>query len=94
MNLKEKKNNKNKLSKQLQQEQNHMEGFQWGGGRKEWGRYREEGKKKMQQPVFLNGQKISNRHSTKEGVKVEMSDSTKCWWVCGELELDGLLVGL
>ena len=38
---------KQKLSKQLKQEQNqgnadHMEGFQWGGGREEWGgRYRE-----------------------------------------------------
>ena len=48
MNLKEKKNNEKKLSKQLEQEQNqrnrhHMEGFQWGGGREEWGeRYREE----------------------------------------------------
>ena len=33
---------KQKLSKQLEQEQNqrnehHMEGFQWGGGREEWG---------------------------------------------------------
>ena len=39
MNLKEKKNNKNKkLSKQLEQEQNHrnrdlMEGYQWGNGK-------------------------------------------------------------
>ena len=39
--------NKNELSKQLQQEQNHrngnhMEGYQWGGGGGEWGkRYRE-----------------------------------------------------
>ena len=39
---------KQKLSKQLEQEQNqrnghHMEGFQWGAGREEWGgRYREE----------------------------------------------------
>ena len=38
MNLKEKKNNENKkLSKQLEQEQNHrngdhMEGYQWGSG--------------------------------------------------------------
>ena len=38
-----KKNNKEKqLSKQLEQEQNkrngdHREGFQWGGGREEWG---------------------------------------------------------
>ena len=38
---------KNKLSKQLEQEQNHrnedhMEGFQWGGVEEEWGeRYRE-----------------------------------------------------
>ena len=33
---------KQKLSKQLEQEHNqwnwhHMEGFQWGGGREEWG---------------------------------------------------------
>ena len=33
--------NKNKLSKQLEQEQNHrngdhMEGYQWGGGGGEW----------------------------------------------------------
>ena len=39
MNLK--KSNKNKNSKQLEQEQNqrnghHTEGFQWGGGREEW----------------------------------------------------------
>ena len=39
--------NKNKLSKQLEQEQNHrngdhMEGDQWGGGGGDWGeRYRE-----------------------------------------------------
>ena len=37
-----------KLSKQLEQDQNHRngdhrEGYQWGGGREEWGeRYREE----------------------------------------------------
>ena len=44
MNLKEKeeKQQKQKLSKQLEQEQNqrnghHMEDFQWGGGREEWG---------------------------------------------------------
>ena len=41
MNLKTK--NKNKLSKQLEQEQNHrngdhMEGYQWRGEEKEWGR--------------------------------------------------------
>ena len=42
-----KKNQKQKLSKQLEQEQNqrnrlHMEGFQWGRGGEEWGeRYRE-----------------------------------------------------
>ena len=41
------KQRKQKLSNQLEQEQNHrnghhMEGFQWGGGREEWGgRYRE-----------------------------------------------------
>ena len=41
------KKNKHKLSKQLEQEQNHrngdqMEGYQWGGERGEWGkRYRE-----------------------------------------------------
>ena len=34
---------KNKLSKQLEQEQNHrngdhMEGYQWGGGGREWGK--------------------------------------------------------
>ena len=34
--------NKNKLSKHLEQEQNHrngdhMEGYQWGGGMGEWG---------------------------------------------------------
>ena len=39
--------NKNKLSKQLEQDQSHrngdhMEGFQWGRGGEEWGgRYRE-----------------------------------------------------
>ena len=39
--------NQNKLRKQLEQEQNHrngdhMEGYQWGGVRREWGkRYRE-----------------------------------------------------
>ena len=40
--------NKNKLSKQLEQEQSqrngdHMEGFQWGEGGEDWvgGRYRE-----------------------------------------------------
>ena len=39
---------KQKLSKQPEYEQNqrnghHMEGFQWGGGREEWGKmYREE----------------------------------------------------
>ena len=43
----ESKNNKNKLSKQLEQEQNHrngdhIEGYQWGGGGGEWGKsYRE-----------------------------------------------------
>ena len=43
----EPKNNKHKLSKQLEQEQNHrnvdhMEGHQWGGRGGEWGiRYRE-----------------------------------------------------
>ena len=42
MNLKEKKNNEKKLSKQLEQEQNqrnghHMEGYQWEGGREENG---------------------------------------------------------
>ena len=43
MNLKEKKNNKNKkVIKQLEQEQNqrngdHTKGFQWGRGREEWG---------------------------------------------------------
>ena len=42
-----KNKNKNKLSKQLEQEQNHrngdhMEGYLWGGGGREWGkRYRE-----------------------------------------------------
>ena len=42
-----KKQNKNKLSKQLEQEQNHrngdhMEGYQWGGEGEEWRkRYRE-----------------------------------------------------
>ena len=43
-----KKQNKNKLSKQLEQEQNHrngdhMEGYEWGAGvGREWGkRYRE-----------------------------------------------------
>ena len=42
-----KQTNKNKLSKQLEQEQNHrngdnMEGYQWGEGGGEWGkRYRE-----------------------------------------------------
>ena len=42
------KQGKQKLSKQLEQEQNqknghHMEGFQWGVGREEWGgKYREE----------------------------------------------------
>ena len=46
---KPKKYNKNKLSKQVEQEQNqinghHMEGFQWGGGGEKWAeeRYREE----------------------------------------------------
>ena len=38
-----KKKQKQKLSKQLEQEQNqrnghHMEGIQWGGGREEWGK--------------------------------------------------------
>ena len=43
-----KKEQKQKLSKQPEQEQNqrnghHTEGFQWGGGKQEWGeRYREE----------------------------------------------------
>ena len=43
----EPKKNKNKLSKQLEQEQNHrngdhMEGYQWGGRGGEWRkRYRE-----------------------------------------------------
>ena len=44
----EPKKQKQKLSKQLEQEQNqrsgdHMEGFQWGRGGNEWGgeRYRE-----------------------------------------------------
>ena len=43
-----KKTTKQTLSKQLEQEWNqrnghHMEGFQWGGEREEWGeRYREE----------------------------------------------------
>ena len=37
-----KNKNKSKLSKQLEQEQNHrngdhMEGFHWGGGGEEWG---------------------------------------------------------
>ena len=37
------KQRKQKISKQLEQEQNqinghHMEGFQWGGGEEEWGR--------------------------------------------------------
>ena len=43
------KQRKQKLSKQPEQEENqrnghHKEGFQWGGGRKEWagGMYREE----------------------------------------------------
>ena len=36
------KQQKQKLSKQIEQEQNqrnghHIEGFQWGGGREEWG---------------------------------------------------------
>ena len=39
-----KKKRKQKLSKQLEQNQrngHHMEGFQWGGGGEEWGeRYR------------------------------------------------------
>ena len=40
--VKERTQQKQKLSKQLEQEQNqrngnHMEGFQWGGGREEWG---------------------------------------------------------
>ena len=40
---------KQKLNKQLEKEQNqrnghHMEGFQWGGGREEWGKGR--GKRK------------------------------------------------
>ena len=40
--LKEEKQWKQKLSKQLEQEQNqrnghHMEGFQWGRGEEEWG---------------------------------------------------------
>ena len=41
-----KSKNKNKLSKQLEEEHNHrngdhMEGYQWGGGRGDWGkRYR------------------------------------------------------
>ena len=45
MNLKKQKQ---KLSKQLEQEQkqrngHHTEGFKWGGGKQEWGeRYREE----------------------------------------------------
>ena len=44
----EPKKQKLKLSKQAEQEQNqrngdHMEGFQWGEGREEWGeRYKEE----------------------------------------------------
>ena len=44
--LKKRNKNKNELRKQLEQEQNHrngdhMEGYQWGGARKEWGeRYR------------------------------------------------------
>ena len=41
MNLKKEKQWKQKLSKQVEQEQNqrngdHMEGFQWGGGGGEW----------------------------------------------------------
>ena len=45
LNLKNNKN-KNKLSKQLEQEQNHrngdhMEGYQWGRGREGGERYRE-----------------------------------------------------
>ena len=42
-----KKKTKSKLSKQLEEEQNHrngdhMEGYQWGGGGGKWGkRYRE-----------------------------------------------------
>ena len=42
-----KKTDKNKLSKQLEHEQNqrngdHLEGYQWGGGGAKWGkRYRE-----------------------------------------------------
>ena len=44
----ESKKNKNKLSKQLEQEQNHrnvdhMEGYQWVSGRGGWGKmYREQ----------------------------------------------------
>ena len=39
---KPKNKNKHELSKQLEQEQNqrkgdHREGYQWGGGREEWG---------------------------------------------------------
>ena len=39
---KQKNKENKKLSKQLEQEQNqrnghHMDGFQWGGGREEWG---------------------------------------------------------
>ena len=30
--------NKHTLSNQLEQEDNHMEGYQWGGGREEWGK--------------------------------------------------------
>ena len=42
----EPKKNKNKLSKQLEQEQNHrngdhMEGYQWGEGKRDGERYRE-----------------------------------------------------
>ena len=55
MNLKKKNptKNKNKLSKQLEQEQNHrngdhMEGYQWGGG---WGRVGE----KVQGIRSING---------------------------------------
>ena len=38
-----KQKNKNELSKQLEQDQihkngDHMEGYQWGGGRGEWGK--------------------------------------------------------
>ena len=47
LSITEPKNQKQKLSKQLEQEQNqingdHLKGFQWGGGEEEWGgRYRE-----------------------------------------------------